>query len=152
MKLGVDGGGRPRALGPGLIVLDWDPAPTPQKGHRPPIFGPYLWWPNGFMDQAATWYGGMLRPRRHYVRWVFGPSKTGAAQHSQFWPMYCGQTAGWIKMPFGMGGGRPLRWPHCVTWGPSCTPKRGHSSPPNFRPMSVVAKWLEWPKCHLVGR
>ena len=31
-------------LGPGHIVLDGDPAPSP-KGHSPPIFGPYLLWP-----------------------------------------------------------------------------------------------------------
>jgi len=26
-------------------------------------------WPNGWMDQGATWYGGRPRPRRHCVRW-----------------------------------------------------------------------------------
>ena len=26
-------------------------------------------WPNGWMDQDATWYGGRSRPRRHGVRW-----------------------------------------------------------------------------------
>ena len=41
---------------------------------RPPpaIFGPCLLWPNGWMDQDATCYGGRPRPRPHYVRW--GPS------------------------------------------------------------------------------
>ena len=29
-------------------------------------------WPNGCMDQNATWYGGGPRPRRHCVTW--GPS------------------------------------------------------------------------------
>ena len=29
-------------------------------------------WPNGWMDQDATWYGGRPRPRRHCARW--GPS------------------------------------------------------------------------------
>ena len=43
-------------LGPGYIVLDWDPAP-PKKGHSIPHFSAYV---------------------------------------------YCGQTAGWIKMPIGM--------------------------------------------------
>jgi len=36
-------------IGPGHIVLDGDPAPLP-KGTQPPIFGPYLLWPNGWMD------------------------------------------------------------------------------------------------------
>jgi len=42
---------------PGDIVLDGDPAPPP-KGTTP-IFGPCLSWPNGWMDQDATWYGGI---------------------------------------------------------------------------------------------
>ena len=31
-------------------------------------------WPNGLMNQDATWYGGRPRPRRHCVRW--GPSSS----------------------------------------------------------------------------
>jgi len=56
-------------LGPGHIVLDGDPAPPPQKGAEPPIFCPYLLWPNGSMDQEVTWYGGRPRPKRLCVRW-----------------------------------------------------------------------------------
>ena len=41
-------------LGPDDIMLDGDPAPP--KGVQPPIFGPCLLWPNGCMDQDATWY------------------------------------------------------------------------------------------------
>jgi len=51
-----------------------------------------VWWPNGWMDQDATWYGNRPRPRRH-----------------------------------------------CARWAPSC-PLKGHSYPPSFRPMSIVAK------------
>jgi len=61
MKLGMEVG-----LGSGHIVLDGDLAP------RPPPKGPCLLWPNGWMDQDATWYGVRSRPRRHYVKW--GPS------------------------------------------------------------------------------
>jgi len=56
--------------GPGDIVSDGDLAP--QKGAQPPILGPYLLWPNGWMDRDATWYGGSPWPRPHCVRW--GPS------------------------------------------------------------------------------
>ena len=88
MPLGTEVG-----LGPGDIVLDDGLALPPQKKWaRPPIFGPCLLWPNSWMDQDATGYGG--RP----------------------WPR-----------------------PHCVRWRPSSSPKKGHS-PPNFWPMSVVAK------------
>ena len=44
-------------LGPGDIVLDGSPAPPPQKGaQQPPLFGPCLLWPSGWMDEDATWY------------------------------------------------------------------------------------------------
>jgi len=90
-------------LNPGDFVLDGDPAlPSPKRGGaQPPIFGPRLLWPNGCMDQDATWYAG--RPRtRHCVRWVpSSPSPKGA--RPQFSAnVCCGQTAGWTKMPLGM--------------------------------------------------
>ena len=63
MTLGMEVG-----LGPGHIVLDGDPAPLPKKGEEPPIFGPYLLWPNGWMDYDATWYGGRPPSRRLCIR------------------------------------------------------------------------------------
>ena len=52
MPLGTEVG-----LGPGDIVLDGTQLP-PQKGvQQPPLFGKLLW-PNGSIDQDATWYGG----------------------------------------------------------------------------------------------
>ena len=54
-------------LGPGHIVLDGEPAPLL-------IFGPFLLWPNGWMHQDATWYGGRPHPRELCVRW--GPIPT----------------------------------------------------------------------------
>jgi len=59
-------------LGPGHIVLDGNPAPLKRGTAPPPLFGPYLLWLNGWMDQDATWYGGRPRPRPHCVIW--GPS------------------------------------------------------------------------------
>jgi len=38
-------------------------------------------------------------------------------------------------------GGRPRPRPHCAIWGPTQLPAKG--APPNFRPMSVVTKWLD---------
>jgi len=58
MKLGMQLG-----LGPGHIASDGDPATLPQRGTVPPIFGPYLLRPNGWMDQDTTWYGGTPQPR-----------------------------------------------------------------------------------------
>ena len=43
---------------------------------------------------------------------------------------------------------RPRPWPHCVRWGPnSPSPRRG--THPNFRPIFLVAKWLDELRCHL---
>ena len=53
---------------------------------------------------------------------------------------YCGQTAGWIKMPLCMKVG--LSPGDTVLDGDPASPKRGGGTAPNFRLMSVVAKWL----------
>jgi len=91
------------------------------------------------MDQDATWYGGRPRPRRHCVRW--GPSyhlpKNGAEPPPQFSAhVYCGKTAGWIKMALGKEEG--LGPGHIVLdWAPASA--KGAQQPPSFRPMSIVA-------------
>ena len=61
MPLGL---GREVGLGAGHNVLDGDTTPSPRKGGGTPpsVFGPSLLWPNGWMDQDATWYGVRLRP------------------------------------------------------------------------------------------
>ena len=53
MLLGMEVG-----LVPGDFVLDGDPARSPKKGHNPQ-FSAHVLWPNGWMDQDATWYGGL---------------------------------------------------------------------------------------------
>jgi len=65
MSLGMELG-----LGQGDFVLDGIQSPSPKKGQSPsPIFGPFLLWPNGWMDQDATWYGCWPQPRGLCVRW-----------------------------------------------------------------------------------
>jgi len=59
MKLGMED-----SLGPGHIVLDRDPAPLPTGAH--PHFSAHVLWPNGWLDQEATWYGGRHRARPHF--------------------------------------------------------------------------------------
>ena len=59
--------------------------PPTSKGTEPPIFGPRLLWPNGCMDQDATWCGGRPRPIRRCVRWgASSPSPKGTQPPSQF--------------------------------------------------------------------
>jgi len=140
-------------LDPSDIVLDGDPAPPPQKGGnflgKAPIFGPCLLWPNYWMDQDATWYGGRPRPKRHCARW--GPSspypkKVHSPQFSVH--VYCGQTAAWIKTSLGMEVG--LVPGHIMMDGDPTPPPQKGKTAPNFRPMFVVAKRLDGSRCHLV--
>jgi len=82
---------------------------------------------------------------------------THAAPHSQKGAeppqfsahVYCGQTAGWIKMGLDMEVG--LGPGHIVLDGnPAPLPKKGAEPPPNFRPISIVAKRLYVSVYHLV--
>ena len=76
MPLGTEVG-----LGPGHIVLDGDQLLS-KKGQNPSIVGPCLLWPNGWMDQDATWYEGAgLGPGDIVldVRWGSSSPKRGTA-------------------------------------------------------------------------
>jgi len=146
MQLGTDVG-----LGPGNIVLDGDPAPplsSPEKGAEPPpILSPCLLWPNGWMDEDATWYGGRPRPKLDCARWGRSPPPKKQEAQPQFSTHVCyGQTAGWIKIPLGMevdlGAG------HIVLDGDPLPLNRGTA--PTFRLMFIVAKRLDGSRCHLV--
>jgi len=102
MPLGTEVG-----LSPGDFVLDGDPASPPHKGAALPIFGPCLFWANGWMDQDGTWHGG--RPSLGDLVLDGDPAplpKKGAEPPPQVSAhFYCGQTAGCIKMPLGMAVG-----------------------------------------------
>jgi len=97
-------------LGPVHIVLYGDTAPLPKNGAEPPIFGPSLSGPNGWMHRNATWYGGRPQPRRLCVRWGPSPIPQKGWSPIQFSAhVYCGETAAWIKMPLGTEVGLGLR-------------------------------------------
>ena len=147
MALGMEMG-----LGPGHIVLDGDPVSLPKKGQSPPIFGPFLlWlWPNGWMHQDATWYGGRPRPRGLCVRWEpSSPPQKGGRAPQFLAHVYCGQTSGWIKMALGMevnlGPGDFV-----LDRDPAPLPQKGAEPPCQFLPVSIVAKRLDASRCHLV--
>jgi len=89
MSLGTEVG-----LGPRHIVLDGDPArhTETRKGAQQPAStfavcgrcvrinrgpGPCLLWPNDWMDQDATWYGGRSRRKRHCVSWKLSSPFSG---------------------------------------------------------------------------
>jgi len=129
-------------LSPSDFVLDGDPAaPSPKRGRAPSsIFGPFLLWPNGWMHQHATWYGCRPQPRGLCVRWRPSPRpQNGAEPSPQFLAhVYCGQTAGWIKMPLGTKVG--LCPGDSVLGGdPAPSAQRGGAPSPIFGP------FLFWP-------
>ena len=64
------------------------------------------------------------------------PPQKGGTAAPNFWPMYCGQMAGWIKMPLGTEVG--FGPDDIVLDGAKLAQKRGTAA--NFRPMSIVAK------------
>ena len=97
------------------------------------------------MDQDETWHRGRPQPQPHCVRWGphsaghsainFGPcivAKIGGAVYCAL-PMYCGQRAGWIKMPLrrevDLGTG------DIVSDGDSAPPKKRGNSTPQYWPM-----------------
>jgi len=101
MSLGTEVG-----LGPGDIVR-WGTSLPLQKGGSTaaPDLSAHVLWPNGLMDQDATWYGGMPRPWSYYVRSRPRPphpqKKKGGGQPQFSAHVCCGQTVEWIQMPLG---------------------------------------------------
>jgi len=147
-------GARPRPSW--RLCVRWEPRlPSPKRGRSHPNFRPIcLCWPNGWMDQDGFWHGGRPQPRRLCVKW--GPSpfpKRGRSSPPQFSAhVYCGQTAGWIRMALGMEVG--LGPGHIVLDGDthSSPSQKGAEPPPQFWPYSIVAKRLYGSRCHLVRR
>ena len=83
MAIGMEVG-----LDPVHIVLDGDTAPLLQKGAELPICGPSLLWPNGWMHQDATGYGGRPQPRRLCLMGTqLPPEKREHLPPPNFWPM-----------------------------------------------------------------
>jgi len=115
MSLGMELG-----LGPGDYVLDGDPAHLPQKGRSPQMFGPCLFWPNGWMDQDGTSHGRRPQPRRLCVRWrpSLPPPKGGGAPSPIFGPLLLWPN-GWMHQYANWYGCRPPPRRLCVRWGPS---------------------------------
>jgi len=71
-------------IGPGDVVRVLDGvAPPPLKGAQP-VSSSCLLWPNGCVDEDATWYESRPRPRPHCIR--RGPSSPakGAQQPPLF--------------------------------------------------------------------
>jgi len=128
-------------LVPGDFIGRGPCSPFPIRGGGPQIFGPFLLWPNGWMDQDGTWHRGRPQLRRLCVRWVPSPppQTRGRSPPSQFSAHFsCGKTAECIKIPLGMAV--DLSPGDCVRWGRSPLVKKGaetHSP--------IFSQFLLWP-------
>jgi len=70
------------------------------------------------------------------------PPKRGAQPLHFSAHVYCGQTAGWIKMPLGteLGLGPGM---HTVLDGDPAPPRKGTQQPPHFGPLFSGRSWLD---------
>jgi len=127
-------------LGPVDIVLDGDPAPSPKnKRGTAPHFSAHV-----CCGQTAAWIKMPLSTELglgpgHIVRWGL----SSAAAPTIFGPCLLWPNA-WMD-PYGIGRDVDIGPEDCVRWGPH-SPQRGTA------PMSIVVKWLDVPRCHLVRR
>ena len=118
----------------------WGPSSTKRGGHMHPL----QIWPM-YCGQTVVWIklrlgpGGRPRLRPQCVTWGPISSQNGAQPLPCQFSVHvsCGQTAGWIKMPFGtevcVGPGDN------VLDGDPAAPRKGTTAP-SFRSMSIVAK------------
>jgi len=108
-----------------------------RRSHFSPIFGPCVLWPNGWMHQDGICYGDGPWSRPHGASWgTSSPPKKGTLpQFSTH--LYCGQTAGWIKMPVGKNVGLG---PGYIVLDGDPAPSHKKGTTPSFSSMSVVAK------------
>jgi len=139
----------------------WGPSsPSSEMGTAPLLFCLCLLWPNGWMEQdAAGTEVGLDQATLCYMRTQLPRGKGHSSPHFSA-HAYCGQMAGWIRIPLGteVGLGPCLLWPngwmdqdttwygsrprprrHCVRCGPSSPPRIGAQQPPVFDPC------LLWP-------
>ena len=120
---------------PRRLCVRWGPSPPRLKGGEAPspIFGPFLLWPNGWMHQDSTSFGGRRQPRGDFVfdgDPALSPKRGQSPQFSAH--VYCGQTAASIKMPLGTEVG--LGPDDIVLYGDPATPlqKGGRALSPIF--------------------
>ena len=127
-------------LSPGDTVLDDDsaPLPLPKEGGwstaaPSSLFSPCLLWPNGWINQDTTWYGGRSQPRRHCDRgspssrswtkaylctkWHLDPSNRLATIHQHYTDRDCtdqpASTSGISWLDTGDGASLELMYRFC---------------------------------------
>ena len=125
------------------------PSSPPKKGAEPPIFGPCLLRPNGWMDQDATWYRGRPQPRRLCVRWgPSSPPKKGTEPPPIFGPFLLWPN-GWMHQGATWYRGRPQPRRLCVRRGLSYPIKKGTPTPTQFLAHVYCGQMAGWMKTPL---
>ena len=141
--------------------------PPSQKGvggraQSPPVFGPWQLWPNGWMDQGATWHGGRPWSSPHCAGWGHSSlPKRGTAPSPQIFGPSLLWPNGWMHQGATCYGGRPREL--CSMW-TQLPPEKGHThSHPMFGPcllwpngwMDEDAAWYgsrPWLRPHCIRR
>jgi len=145
MKLGMQ-----VVFSPDHTVLDGDPGPLPKEA-QPPQFSAHVYCAQTAEWINASWCAGRPRPRLHCARWgPSSPPQKGGTGPKFSAHVYCAQMAEWLKMPLGMEVG--LDPSNIVLDGDPAPLSKKRAEPPNFWPMSIVAKRLHESRCHLVRR
>jgi len=117
-----------------------------KKGAEPPpIFGPFLLWTNGWMQQDATWHGGRTQPKRLCLTWEPSPPfpKRDGVPNFRSMSIVAKRLHGsrcHIRI------GRPWLTRHCFRWAPSSPPLKGHA--PQFSAnvrCGQMARWTKMP-------
>jgi len=110
----------------------------PLIGAQPPIFGRCLLWPNSWMHQDSTWYGGRPRAKRYCLIWTLLSPKTGTRPNFRLMSIVAKRLDGSSQDATSYDG-RPRPTPHCVKRGLS-PPKKGVQQPP-----PLFGPCLLWP-------
>jgi len=79
-----------------------------------------------------------------------GAQRQSPTQFSAHVHCDCGQRAAWIKMPLSTEVGLGLR--EMVFDVTQLSPEKGHTTPTQFWPMSIVSKWLDGLRRRLVRK
>jgi len=123
-------------------------SPSQKKGGAPsPIFGPFLLWPNGWMDQDATWHGGRPQPRELCVRSGPSPLPKWGWSPPIFGPSLLRPNGG-MDQDATWYGGRPRPRRHSVRWGTSSPRQKrgGGGAPPQLSAHVYCCQTTGWIK------
>jgi len=127
--------------------------PPPKKGAEPPPQKKGKNSASVYCGQTAAWIKAPLGTevglglRDVVLDGDPAPPSPKVAQPQILAHVYCGQTAGWMKTPLGSRTEVSLIPGHIVLDGDKALPRKGHSSPSSFWPMSIMATVAHLSKC-----